>query len=95
MIRDDIAKCLYEQGFSQGYWDTRMSAGDKIKWLAKADTIISLIGEAGYQSPEDCNACNQRQIESESFLNREAAFEEERLRGEVEYWKDKNYKLGG
>uniref|UniRef100_A0A6M3IQ45 Uncharacterized protein n=2 Tax=viral metagenome TaxID=1070528 RepID=A0A6M3IQ45_9ZZZZ len=32
--------------------------------------------------------------DSEKFLNREAAFEEQRLHEEVKYWKDKNYRLG-
>jgi hypothetical protein len=50
--------------------------------------------DEGWISPEECNACNKRQIESERILNREAAFDEERLRDEVKYWKSKNYQLG-
>ena len=37
---------------------------------------------------------DNRQLESERMLNREAAFDEQRLRDEVEYWKGKNYRLG-
>jgi hypothetical protein len=43
----------------------------------------------------DCKSCQQRQIESEKLLNREAAYEERRLLDEVKYWKDKDYRLGG
>ncbi len=40
-IRDRIAKKLYEQEFSAGYWDVGMSKGDKVKWYVKADSILS------------------------------------------------------
>ncbi len=37
---------------------------------------------------------DDRWAESDRILNREAGYEEDRLRGEVEYWKDKSYELG-
>jgi len=37
---------------------------------------------------------DKRNTENEKILNREVAFEERQLRAEVEYWKDKNYRLG-
>ena len=61
--------------------------------LARKEERQKMIDE-GWISPEECNACNKRQIESERILNREAAFDEERLRDEVKYWKSKNYQLG-
>jgi hypothetical protein len=63
------------------------------KEQARKEERQKMIDE-GWISPEECNACNKRQIESERILNREAAFDEERLRDEVKYWKSKNYQLG-
>jgi len=67
------------------------------------ETLAEILGylpveeahKKGWVSPEECKTCQQRQEYSDKILYREAAFEEERLRGEVEYWKDKNYRLGG
>ncbi len=80
---------------------------DLIKWLANydalkskpmiqdtLDSIIDIFVSWGWESPESCEQCQQRQVDSEKMLNREATYEEKRLRGEVEYWKDKNYRLG-
>ena len=78
-IGDYISDCVNRQSFT----------------LKDMENILALIKEAGYVSPEDCKQCQQKQVESERMLTREAAFDEERLRDEVKYWKDKNYKLGG
>ena len=59
-----------------------------------AEQTILVIEEIGYVSPEEIAQQEQRWIESEKMLNREAAFEEQRLYAEVEYWKNKNYRLG-
>ena len=48
----------------------------------------------GWESPEEVKEMDKRQVEAEKMLNREAAFEENRLREEVKYWKDKCYELG-
>ena len=50
--------------------------------------------EIGYVSLEEIERQEQRYADSEKILNREAAFEEQRLHDEVEYWKNKNYRLG-
>ncbi len=57
-IRERIAKKLYEQEFSAGYWDVGMSKGDKVKWYAKADSILSdpAIQKALHPS-EICKTC--------------------------------------
>ena len=39
---ETVAKCLYEQDYSLGYWDTRMSKGDKSKWIVKVREICRL-----------------------------------------------------
>jgi hypothetical protein len=44
-LRELIAKELYELEFSHGYWDEKMSNGDKVKWLYRADSILNLIKE--------------------------------------------------
>ena len=58
----------------------------------EADLILKFLYEAGWVSPEEQNAQNQKDIENERALNREAAHEERRLNAEVQYWKDKNYR---
>ena len=50
--------------------------------------------EIGYVSPEAIVEQERKWVESERILNREAAFEEQRLHAEVEYWKSKDYRLG-
>lgn len=55
-LREQIARELYEQEFSAGYWDTRMSNGDKVKWLAKADCIISLLARSNVAIIKDKQA---------------------------------------
>ena len=41
--REQIAKHLYEYRYSAGYWDTRMTDGDKWKWRNEADQILKLM----------------------------------------------------
>jgi len=48
---------------------------------------------AGYETPESCKKCQQRQMDNEKILIREAAFDEAQLRDEVEYWKQKDYQI--
>ncbi len=62
------------------------------KWL---EQILALFEEAGWISPPECKQCNQRQAEAEKMLNREAALDERRLRGEAQEWRDKYYEVGG
>ena len=38
---------------------------------------------------------DDRWAESEKILNREAAYNERSMQSEVEYWKGRNYELGG
>ena len=46
-IREGMAKALFEREFSEGYWDTRMSNGDKVQWFAKADCATSYLHSRG------------------------------------------------
>jgi len=55
---------------------------------------LSKLLKAGYISPEECKQCQQRQLESEKMLNREAAYDEQQLREEVQDWKDRYYEAG-
>lgn len=56
---DKIAKCLYEQDYSKGYWDNRMSRGDKAKWLEKARQIAAEVFSEGYNmGARDADADN-------------------------------------
>lgn len=50
---EKIAKALYEQEFSAGYWDIRMSKGDKAKWLARAAQILPELRLLGWKGPQD------------------------------------------
>ena len=36
----------------------------------EADRILAIYKEAGYVSPEECEQCNQRQVETEKMLSR-------------------------
>ncbi len=49
----------------------------------------------GWVSLVELAAQDARDTDNERILSREAAFEEERFRNEVKYWKGKNYELGG
>jgi len=42
MLKEQIAKQLYENEFSAGCWDMRMTVGDKVHWLAIAERILNL-----------------------------------------------------
>ena len=50
----------------------------------QAKRAIAIIKEAGYVAPEEIERQEQRFVEAEKILNREAAFEERRLHDEVE-----------
>jgi len=56
--------------------------------------VEELIQEFGYISPEKCCECKRRYEGGIKYMEREMADECRDLRGEVEYWKDKDYKLG-
>jgi len=84
------AKALQQRDADHIYYSALIT---QAKEQARKEERQKMIDE-GWISPEECNACNKRQIESERILNREAAFDEERLRDEVKYWKSKNYQLG-
>ena len=60
----------------------------------KAEQILVAIERLGYVAPEEIARLEQWWVESEKMLNREVAFEEQRLHDEVEYWKGKYYRLG-
>ena len=60
----------------------------------KAEQILVAIERLGYTSPEEIERQEQKCVESEKILNREATFEEQRLQEEVKYWKGKDYRLG-
>jgi len=68
---------------------TRLDFSEK----RQAKDIMAFVKEAGYTSPEEIARQEQRWVESEKFLNREAAFEEQRLHDEVKYWKGKSDRL--
>jgi hypothetical protein len=57
--------------------------------------ILAYIKKVGCLLPDEVERIEKQQMESEKMLNREAAFDEQRLRGEIEYWKIKSYRLGG
>ncbi len=44
---------------------------------------------------QELKSLDEKWYDSEKLLNREANFEERRLQDEVNYWKSKNYELGG
>ena len=71
-----------------------LTADKKAHRKPKAEQILVAMERLGYASPEEIARQEQRFAESEKMLNREAAFEEQRLHDEVEYWKGKNYRLG-
>jgi hypothetical protein len=86
----EIIKPAYKVNGEQ-YADVAINAS----CLLLADNIITLLEANGWESPESVKARDQREIDAERIMNREAAFEERRLMAEVQYWKDKNYELGG
>mgnify|MGYP001614935805 CR=1 FL=1 len=85
-LREKIAKRICTLNPQVANWDI-LDSFYKGVWLGEADQILALIKEAGWKSPEECNEYNQRQIESERILNREAAYDERQLLDEVKYWK--------
>ncbi|HUV46157.1 MAG TPA: hypothetical protein VMW45_03710 [Dehalococcoidia bacterium] len=87
-IRNEIIGILRERN------KLLIANGQNPKAEYSADQIIDLFDKAGWESPEEIARQEQRFVESEKILNREAAFEEQRLHAEVEYWKGKNYRLG-
>jgi hypothetical protein len=97
-IREQIAKYLYEHHHPRIFttWEELKAtySGSAKSVMQEADSILALIEAAGWMSPEEQSTQNQRDIESERIINREAAYEERSLRAEVEYWKDKDYRLG-
>jgi len=79
------------KGILEEYADLREEQNS----LQCACEIIRDVKEAGYISPEECKQCQTRQTESERMLNREACFDEKRLRSEIQDWKDRYYEIGG
>ena len=74
--------------------DTKVEEAKAQQWQLDQEHITTLEGQI--ESLQADIARLEKQYEgSEKFLNREAAFEEQRLHDEVKYWKDKNYRLGG
>ncbi len=57
--------------------------------------IDECYNEDGYVSPEECEQCQQRQVESEKILSRETAYDERFLRDEVKEWKQRYDEAGG
>lgn len=90
LIEEDLPELAKEAGYKLPEEIEEIQAELTEKFATKFEKRI-----AGYVSPEECKQCNQRQIDSEKILNREAAFDEKRLRDEVQYWKVKNYVVGG
>lgn len=89
-----VIEGLGPRGYS--YWDgttIKANLSDIISIILEA--LPELAKEARYKSLEDCQTCNQRQLESERMLNREVAFDERILRDEIQDWKDRYYELGG
>ena len=86
--RDRLLKDIHNE--SEAYYSVEHSGSGVSFYEYLATRLISL----GYVSPEEIERQEQRWVESEKINNREAAFEEQRLHDEVEYWKGKNYQLG-
>ena len=75
-------------------WDAYNANPSLPHVIAYEEAAQTLLAKIKAMVEADCKACQDRQSESAKMLNREAAFDEERLRDEVQYWKDKNYELG-
>ncbi len=58
---------------------TKIVATTHMHPQVRTKLILEVLESHGWESPENCKQCQRRQVESEKMLNREAAFEEERL----------------
>ncbi len=93
-LREKIAKEIGEWRWKDSFYGEYVTENDRNSCRIEAGLVLDLIKEVGYVSPEEMAEKDRKYLESEKMLLREDAFEEQRLRDEVKYWKNKDYRLG-
>ena len=91
---EKIAQAIWAWKSSEDISWNQVADFVKDSYRALANQTLAIIESLGYVPPEEIERQEQRFVEAEKILNREATFEEQRLHDEVAYWKGKNYRLG-